>query len=97
MLRRSACSLFRILPIVHPPVVAQSIFVAAPCDELPDSASSSARKRERLKRTFRLRQIDQILRNSFFMEHPGNHFLIAAAAPQSCFDNRFPTRRLEEV
>ena len=50
-----------------------------------------------MKRAFRLRQIDQILWNAFFLEHARNHFAITAGAPQAGFDNRLSTRRLEKI
>ncbi len=52
----------RVLPLVHPPGVAQSIFIAAPGHELPDAPRPGTRQRQRLKGAFRLGQINQVLR-----------------------------------
>src|SRR5580704_18552929 len=97
MLRGRARGLFWILSFVHPPGVPQTVFHSAISDELPDSPRTGPRERQRLERAFRLRQIDQVLRNPLFMQDAGNHFAIAAGTPQPGLDNGAATRRLKKI
>ncbi len=97
MLRGRARGLFRILPFVDPPGMPQTVFHPAIRDELPNSACASSRQRERLERALRLRQINQVLRNSFFMQDARNHFAITARTAQTRLHNGAPARSLEKI
>src|SRR5580700_12193651 len=97
MLSCCARGFFWILPLVNPPGVPQAVFHAAVGDELPDSPRTGSRKSQRLERAFRLRQIDQVLRNTLFMQDPRDHFAIAAGAPQPGLDDGAASRGLEKI
>ena len=97
MLRRRTRGFFRILPLVDPPGMPQPVLLPAIGHELPHASRARARQRQRLERAFRLRQVDQILRDAFFMQHARDHLLITAPALQPGLDNRAAARRLEEI
>ena len=54
-------------------------------------------KSQRLEGAFGLRKVDKILRDAFFLEDARDHFLVAALAAQSGFDDGAAARGLEEV
>src|SRR5271154_7171494 len=97
MLRGRARGFFWILPFVDPPSVPQSVFHAAIGHELPDTSRASSRERQRLERAFGLRQINQILRNPFFMKNSPDHFAITTGTPQPRLYNGSASRSLEKI
>src|SRR5271155_3237860 len=97
MLRGRACGFFRVLPLVNPPGVPQSVFHAAIGHELPDASRARSREGQRLERTFRLRQINQVLRNAFLMQDSPDHFAIAPGTPQPRLDNGSASWGLEKI
>jgi hypothetical protein len=97
MLRGGMRGFFGILTLVDPPGMVQPVFVAAPGYELPDPASPRARKGRRLKGTFRLGQINEVLRQAFFAKHAGDHFAVTAGTAQAVFHDGPASRSLEKV
>ena len=67
MAGRRASRFFRIAAIVHPVGALEIVLLAAIGHELPYAASPGSRNSLWLEGAFSLRQIDQILRNSFFL------------------------------
>src|SRR5579872_4124864 len=82
MMRGGSRRLLRILPFINPPVALQAVSLGAAGHELPHAASSRTGERQRMESRFRLREIDQVLRNAFFLENSLNHLLIATATRQ---------------
>ena len=68
---------FGILAVVQPPVALQAVAGGAAGHELPHAAGAGARKRQRMKAGFGLRQVNQVLRHAFF----------AAGCAGSCRDS----------
>src|ERR1700693_1255781 len=97
MLRGRVRGFFRILALVKPPGVAQTILLSTVSDELPHATGSRARKCCGLESTLRLRQINEGLRHPFLAEHSRDHAAITAGAPQAGFDNGTPAWGLKEI
>ena len=68
MLGGGAGGLLRVLAIVDPPVALQAVQHARAGHELPHAARACPRQRQRLETGFRLRQVNQVLRNAFFLQ-----------------------------
>src|SRR5205823_2368134 len=56
--------------------------MAAPCHELPHSRRGLSRKRTRQKARFRLRQMDQFLRQTLFVQNALDQWAITSGPPQ---------------
>src|SRR5205807_8447248 len=97
MLRGGVRSFLGVLAFIDPPGMPKSVFLPAVGHELPDSPRPRARKRQRLERAFRLRQVDQILWQALFPQHAGNHLAITPGATQSGFHDGAAARRLEKI
>src|SRR5207249_11876909 len=97
MLRRRTRGLLGILALINPPGMPEAILVPAVRHELPDPSSACARKRQWLEGALGLRQVNQILRQSFFPQHAGNHLAVTSGASQSRFHNGTPSRCLEKI
>ena len=61
----------------------QAVLIAAPLEELPHAAGGGARYGARDETGFRLRQVNDLLRNAFFVQDALNHGPVAARALQS--------------
>src|SRR5579863_1753750 len=93
MARCRSRGFFGILTVVNPPVAFQSVSGGTAGHELPHPPSTSARKRQRMEPRFGLSQIDQVLRNTFFLQNPANHFVILPAAGKGALQCSPPTCR----
>src|SRR5260370_37770997 len=91
MLRSGVRGLLGVLAFIDPPSVPKAVFLPAISYELPDPSRAGARKGQRLERAFRLRQVDQILRQALFPHHAMNHHAINPPSAQSRFHASAPS------
>src|SRR5260370_1079801 len=94
MLRGGVRGLLGILAFVDPPGMAKAVLLPTVGHELPDSPRPRARKRQRLERAFRLRQVDQVLRHALFPQNAGNHLPVAPGAPLSSIQSMASSKSL---
>src|SRR5271163_2478921 len=92
MARCRSRGFFGILTVVDPPVAFQAVPGRTAGHELPHPPSTGARKRQRMESRFSLGQIDQVLRDTFFLQNPANHFVILPAAGKGSLQSSPPTR-----
>src|SRR5262245_29910188 len=97
VLRGGAGRFLRVLALVYPPGMSQSVFMPAISNELPDTAGPGTRKCKRLEGALGLGQIDQVLRQPLLPQHARNHFPVAARAAQAVFHDGAAARRLKEI
>ena len=97
MLRGGVRGLLGVLAFIDPPGVPKSVFLPTVGHELPDPPRAGARKRQRLEGALGLRQVNEVLRQSFFPQHTGNHLAITPGAAQSGFHDGTAARRLEKI
>src|SRR5260370_37959251 len=97
MLRSGVRGLLGVLAFIDPPSVPKAVFLPAISYELPDPSRAGARKGQRLERAFRLRQVDQILRQALFPQHARNHLAITPGAAPSGFHDGAAARSLEKI
>src|ERR1700691_2421135 len=98
MMRSRSRGFFGILALVHPPVAFPPVSRCAAGHELPHPTSSSAGKRQRMEPRFSLSQVDQVLRNTFFLQNPANHIVILPAAGESALQSSpSPRRKVTDV
>jgi hypothetical protein len=64
---------------------------------LPHPARARFGHRLRLERALGLRQVNQILRHAFFLQHPPDHVAVAPLAAKPGFDDGAAARRLEKI
>src|SRR6266536_5578289 len=67
-----------ILPIVHPHIVREAISTRATAHKLPNAASTHTRDGMWMESRLGLRQINQILRNSFLFQCGDDHVVVAS-------------------
>ena len=75
----------------------QAVIPGAIAHELPDAQGAGAREGQRLEGAFRLRYVDQVLGNSFFVENAIDHFAVTAGAPQPVLHDGAAALGLEEI
>src|SRR5579863_5819211 len=92
MTRRRSRRFFGILTVVDPPVAFQAVSGRTAGHELPHPPSAGARKSQWMKSRFGLGQIDQVLRNTFFLQNPANHLVILPAPGKGSLQSSAPTR-----
>src|SRR5271163_1352989 len=77
-----------IAAFVNPIAALKVVLFSTIGHELPDAASAGAGNRLRLEGAFRLREINEVLRNSLFLEDAADHGVIPAGALETMLDNR---------
>src|SRR5579872_6266632 len=73
---------FGILPVVKPPILLQAVCFGSASHKLPHSSCPCSGQRQWMEARLGLRQINQILRNSFIAQRLLNHRAITATARQ---------------
>ena len=93
MVGGGASGLFRVEALINPPIAGEAVAGGAAGDELPHAAGSGAGERQFVEAGFGLSQVDQVLRNAFFLEHTANHGLIASGADEATLQSAFAVLR----